>query len=67
MSPPKKNKTTEEILAQVEKEKQKQSERNKAYYNKVKDTPEWKARRHRYYEKSKLKAQQQKETSIALS
>ncbi len=60
MPPQKKAMTSDEILAHYEKLRIAQNERNKAYYKKVKDTPEWKKKRNEYYLKRKeLKLQEQ--------
>ena len=62
MAPPKKIKTPEQKLADWELRREKQYERSKKYYNKVKGTPEWKEKKHIYYEKCKsIKLQQQQE------
>ncbi len=72
MPPQKKIMTSDEILEHYEKLRIAQNERNKKYYNKKKDTVEWKRKRNEYYLKRKeLKLQEQAQlqppTSSALS
>ena len=59
MAPPKKIKTPEQKLADWELSRQKQYERSKKYYDKVKNTPEWKEKKHKYYLVRKSKLQQE--------
>ncbi len=60
MSPPVKLQTDAQKLEAWNKARAKQYERSKKYYEKVKNTPEWKEKKHAYYLKRKqLKLQEQ--------
>ena len=62
MAPPKKIKTPEQKLADWELSRKKQYERSKKYYEKIKHTPEWKEKKHKYYLERKIKLQEQKDS-----